>query len=278
MAGPTRRGPEKQTGGGAGLRFHEWGTPERPTVVLLHGAGLSWWAWRDVAALLEAEYRIVLPVIDGYGEEGERTFRSIEDSAQTLIEEIDRAYGGRVFALGGLSLGAQIAAEALSRRPGLAEFAVLESALVCPSRLTQALAAPVTRLSFGLIRRRWFARLQARALMVPEALFEAYYADSLRLSEPSLIHTLRSNAAYTIKPGLADCGARALILAGGREAAAMRCSVRLLHGAIPGSGLCILPGLRHGELSLRNPERYALRLRAWFAGDRDAACNPILHP
>ena len=98
------------------------------TAVLLHGGGLSWWNYRAVADLLAANgYRVVLPALDGHAG-SDRPFTSIEDNASELVALIDRELGGHVDALGGVSLGAQVALEALAQRPRIAERAVIESA------------------------------------------------------------------------------------------------------------------------------------------------------
>lgn len=248
------------------MRFHELGNAQNPTVMLLHGAGLSWWAYRGVGEQLAGEYHVVLPVIDGYAEASEEPFESIQASAQKLVDFIRTQFGGRVFALGGCSLGGQIVAEALGQARDIARFAVLESALVCPVPGAAALAGPMLRMSYGLIRKRWFARLQARELCVPDALFETYYADSLKLSRDSLLRTLRANAAYRVHPRLADTDARTLILVGGREVAAERRSARLLHQTLGASTLYEIPGMKHGEWSLLHPQDYADALRRFFAG------------
>lgn len=248
------------------MRFHELGSAHNPTVLMLHGAGLSWWAYREVGEQLAGQYHVVLPVIDGYAEAAEEPFESIQASAQKLVEFIRTHFGGRVFALGGCSLGAQIAAEALGLDRDIAQFAVLESALVCPVPGAAALAGPMVRMSYGLIRQRWFARLQARELCVPDALFETYYADSLKLSRDSLLRTLQSNATYRVQPQLADTHARTLILVGGREVAAERRSAQLLHQTVAGSTLYEIPGMKHGEWSLLHPREYAEALLRFFAG------------
>jgi pimeloyl-ACP methyl ester carboxylesterase len=246
------------------MKFHSIGNPANPAVLLLHGAGLSWWAYHDAAALLAARFHVELAVIDGYGEANDIPFTSIQASAERLAEHIRQAHGGQVFALGGLSLGAQITVEALATHPDIAQFAIIESALVCPMPGAKALFAPMASMSYGLLRRKWFARLQAKALCVPGALFEDYYRDSLRLSRASLVNTLISNAAYALPPAFARTQAQALVLAGEKEPAVMRKSARLLQAALPASTLVIARGMKHGELSLQHPETYAALVLAFL--------------
>lgn len=231
--------------------------------MLLHGGGLSWWNYREAATLLAEQYHVVLPVLDGHAD-CDAPFTTIEENAARLISYINAHFGGRVTAIGGLSLGGQIAVEMLSRRPDICRCALIESALVKPRKLTHAMIGPTFGASFGLISQKWFARLQAGYLGIPKALFEDYYRDTCKISKADMIAFLQANSMYAIKPGLTGTKAKVKIVAGAREQKSIRDSAALLNRAIPGSCMEILPGLRHGELSLGRPEQYAKILTDWI--------------
>ena len=76
----------------------EFGKQNKDTVLLLHGGGLSWWNYREVARLLEAQYHVVLPVLDGHAD-SDASFTTIEDHAARLISYIDTHFSGRVLAI-----------------------------------------------------------------------------------------------------------------------------------------------------------------------------------
>jgi len=246
------------------MLFREAGNRELPTIILLHGGGVSWWSLQPIVELLKDSYHVVTPVIDGHGEDGDTTFISIEDSADKLLGYIDSQCGGSVFALGGLSLGGQIATEVLSQRHDVARFAILESALVIPMKGTVAWTVPLTKMSYGLIKQRWFSKLQAKSLFVSEDMFELYYRDSMRVTERSLINITVSNGNYELKSGIGKTAAKALIIAGEKELAIVRKSSQLLSDTIPHSNLHIAKGMKHGELSQANPGEYVGLLRALF--------------
>ena len=232
-------------------------------VLLLHGGGLSWWNYREVAQKLAERYHVVLPVLDGHAD-SDAPFTTIEENAARLISYIETRFHGRVLAVGGLSLGGQVAVEMLSRRPDICRYALLESALVKPMKLTAALMGPTFAMSYGLIRRKWFARLQASYLGIPKALFDDYYRDTCRIGKGDMIAFLKANSLYTIKPGLSETNAKVKIVVGSREQKNIRDSAELLREAIPGSGMEILPGLRHGDLSINKPEDYVKILTDWI--------------
>jgi pimeloyl-ACP methyl ester carboxylesterase len=245
------------------MLFKEFGEKGRPIIVLLHGGGLSWWAYRPVIELLKNDYFIISVVIDGHGEDGATEFLSIEDSASKLIKHIDYYFGGSVFAIAGLSLGAQITVEVLSQKSGIAEYALIESALVIPIRGTAALTA-LNGLFYGLIKRRWFAKLQTSALSLPEAIFESYFEDSQRISKSTLTNISLSNGSYRLKDSISDSKAKALIIVGEKELGIMKKSAKMLNRKLLGSELLILPGMKHGEFSLSHPEDYVLTLKKLF--------------
>ena len=240
----------------------EYGRQNTDTVLLLHGGGLSWWNYREVAKLLAGQYHVVLPVLDGHAD-SDVPFTTIEDNAARLISYIDTHFGGQIMAIGGLSLGGQIAVEMLSQRKDICQYALLESALVKPMKMTATLIGPTFGMSYGLIKQKWFAKLQADYLGIPKSLFDDYFRDTCKISKADMIAFLKANSLYTIKPSLSETTAKVMIVAGTKEQKSIRDSAKLIHETIPGSSMEILPGLRHGELSLNKPERYVQMLKEW---------------
>jgi len=247
------------------VKVMEFGKQNKDTVLLLHGGGLNWWNYREVARHLERDFHVVLPVLDGHGDSG-MPFTTIADNAAGLIAYIEDHLGGQVAVLGGLSLGGQVALEMLSRRPGICRFALIESAQVKPSRLTHALIGPTFGMSYGLVKQRRFAGMQAAYLGIPKALFEDYFRDTRAITKGDMIAFLKESSVYEIKPGLAETTAKVTIVAGAREQRSILQSARLLRKTIPGSRLEILPGLRHGDLSLNKPELYTRILTEQIGG------------
>ena len=240
----------------------EFGKQNQDAVILLHGGGLSWWNYREVARLLEKDYHVILPVLNGHADSN-TAFTTIEDNAARLISYIDTHFDGQVAVLGGLSLGGQVALEMLSQRPDICRYALIESTLVKTSKLTAALIGPTFGMSYGLIKQRWFANLQAAYLGIPKELFEDYYRDTCAITKADMIAFLKANSTYEMKPNLAEATAKVKIVAGAKEQRSILDSAKLLHNTILGSQLEILPGLHHGDLSINHPERYVQILKEW---------------
>ena len=107
------------------MKFIEYGKKDDDTIILLHGAGLSWWNYRREAELLASRFHVILPILDGHGG-SDRSFTSIKSAALEIIDFIDTCCGGSVLAIGGLSLGGQILLEIAARRNRISRFFIFE--------------------------------------------------------------------------------------------------------------------------------------------------------
>lgn len=242
------------------MRYQEYGKEHKDVILLLHGGGLSWWNYREVAQQLQSEYRVVLPILDGHNE-SDRDFTTIEENAKEIIDWIDQEFDGSVLLLGGVSLGGQILLEMLSQRKDICRYAIIESALVIPSRLTHALIKPAFGSCYGLVRQKWFAKLQFSYLRIKKAFFEDYYRDTCGITKVNMIRFLEANALYGIKERLGECTAMVHIFVGEKEGAVMQKSAKRVEAAISGSVRTVLPGLYHGEFSLNHADRYVKEIK-----------------
>lgn len=247
--------------------FKEFGNKNKPIIIFLHGGGLSWWSWKSQIEALQRDYYIVAPIIDGHGDDFNTTFVSIKRSAEQIIKYIKENCNGKVFAICGLSLGAQIVVEVISGEPNITERAIIESALVYPIKMSTLLIVPMYNICYWLIKKRWYARLQAKTLNVPNELMELYYNDSSRMTKKSLINITKSNGNYSMPQVICNTKAKVLILVGEKELSVMKKSASLLHNAIKVSILKVIEKSGHGEISLVYPDKYIDLLKKFFPND-----------
>ncbi len=240
--------------------YKEYGKGNAKTIVLLHGGGLSWWNYRRAAELLQKDFHILLPVLDGHAG-SERPYTSIEDNAAEIIRLIDEKLNGYADLLGGLSLGGQTALEILSQRNNICGHALIESAAVIPDPLTNALTGPAFGSSYRLISKRSFAKLQFASLHMPDTLFEDYFRDTKGIAKADMIAFMKASTAYTVKETLKDTEAQVYLYCGEKENKRIRDSMKRIHEIIEGSTMRILPGLYHGEFSMNRAEEFADTVR-----------------
>ncbi len=237
------------------MKYVEYGKENKEVVILLHGGGLSWWNYREVAERLQLKYRVILPILDGHVY-SDRNFTTIEANAEEIITFIEEQFGGEVFLMGGLSLGGQILLEILAKREAICRYALIESALVVPSKITHAMIAPAFGSCYGLIKQRWFSKLQFKSLHIKLELFEEYYRDTCGITKQNMIAFLQENSLFSMKETLSNCKAKVHVVVGERENIVMKKSAKMIQERITGSTLKILPKLYHGEFSINHAKEY----------------------
>ena len=198
--------------------------------------------------------------MDGHTE-SDKDFTTIEENAKEIIEYIDEHCGGSVLMIGGLSLGGQILLEILSQRKDICQYAVVESALVRPSKLTYSMIKPVFGSCYGLIKHKWFSNLQFKSLKIKPDLFAHYFRDTCAISKKDMIAFLQANSVYSLKESIKECTAKVYIYVGEKESRSMRKSAKDIHDILPQSTLYVLPKLYHGEFSINYGNDYATKIR-----------------
>ena len=241
------------------MKVVEVGQENQDVIVLLHGGGFSWWQYQAQMDLLCENYHVVLPILDGHAG-SDADFTSIEDNAKRLLDYIDKTYGGSVFLIAGLSLGGQILLEMLALRKDICQYAIVESAAIIPDKLTAGLVAPLFSMSFPLIKKKWFAKMQFCYLGIRADLFEHYYGDTVKLSKQNLIAFTKASSLYQVKKNLKNSLARVRIIVGEKETKKMHASARYLHDLLPDSRLEIKAGLAHGQYAINQPDLYVKEL------------------
>lgn len=237
------------------MKIIEYGKENMEAIILLHGGGLSWWNFRAEAELLKNRFHVLLPVLDGHADSDE-DFIDIESNAQEIIRYIDKNFNGNVLLIGGLSLGAQILLEILSQRKDICRYAIVESALVKPSKLTALMISPMLTISYGLVKQAWFSKIQFRSLKLNKAFYEDYYKDTCKITKANMISLLKANSNFRVTPRIKEVSAKVLILVGGKEQPRMKNSAIEINGMFLNSRLAILDGYYHGDLSINHPDIY----------------------
>lgn len=237
------------------MKYVEYGKENKDVVILLHGGGLSWWNYREAAERLQLRYHVILPILNGHAD-SDREFTTIEANAEEIIAFVEAQFGGSVLLMAGLSLGGQILLEVLAKQGHICRYALIESALVVPSKLTYAMIGPAFGSCYGLIKHRWFSKLQFKSLRMKPELFEEYYRDTCRITKQNMIAFLQENSLYSLKESVGRCKAKVHIVVGKKESPVMKKSAKEIQKKIPGSTLQVLPKLYHGEFSINHAKEY----------------------
>jgi len=241
------------------MKAVEYGKDNKNVIIFIHGGGLSWWNYKEVAEKLADRFHIVMPILNGHSG-SDAPFTSIEDNAREIISYIDENFKGHVLLIGGLSLGGQVLVEMLSQRKNICEFAIIESALVLPMKMTASIIKPTYDMCYPLIKKMWFAKLQFKALHIKAELFENYYTDTVSITKKDMIAFLMASSNYSIKDTLADCEAKTLVLVGSKEQLVMKKSAKKITDCLPTARLEVMKNYYHGDISINHSELYAEKL------------------
>ena len=162
--------------------------------------------------------------------------------------------------IGGLSLGGQILLEILSRKNDICDYAIVESALAVPMKTTYKMIRPIFSMSYGLISKKWFSKMQFNSLRIRKDLFDDYYRDTCKIEKEDMISFMEANSKYLLKDSLQETKAKVLVIVGDKERPIIKKSANLIHQKIKGSKIEILPNYYHGDFSINYPQQYIVAI------------------
>lgn len=238
------------------MNIKEYGTDNKETILLLHGGGLSWWNYTEAAEILQEKYHVILPILDGHAK-SDRPFTTIENNASEIISYIDDNLSGSALLIGGHSLGGQVLLEMLSQRKDICSYALIESAAVIPSKVTNKLISPAIGSTYGLVKKRSFAKMQFQSLHIKSELFEEYYRDTCLIKKQDMIAFLKANTSYSLKDTIKESSAEIHVCVGEKETKEILRSAELISKTLPSCRLHRMKGLKHGEFSINHADKYA---------------------
>lgn len=221
------------------LHSEAFGPKDAPTIVFLHGGGVGAWMWQPAIKYLP-EYHCLAPDQPEHGSNRQIAPFSMELSADKVAELIRRqAHGGRASVVG-LSEGAQITVQLLATAPELVEKAVVSSALLIPVPGlgwvgSRSLVAWLYRLSIPPFKNNdWWIKLNMKySAGIPQEFYSYFKKDFQEMTEAEFVNLMIANQNYRLPQGLEKTAAPTLVVAGKKEYAAMKQSVRSLVAALP---------------------------------------------
>ena len=268
------------------MKFHEFGDRKRPHIMLIHGGGNAWWNYLRQARVLSEHYHVILPTLDGHGEEWGIPYVSTESSADKLMEYIETYCEGHLSALCGVSLGGQIVMELLSRKPDLTDKAIIDGSLCCPKPLMACFCIAAVRLFGSLMFSDRACRLQLKLMdrMLPEKmrypkeLQEYYLQDMPRMPRKTLYTMYRTYMMkYRLKEEVGRSRAEVMYWYGEKEMKCVKKSARLFQTLLPSCELYEAKGYGHGYLAVYLPDEWLDRALPFFNREQTLADQACLY-
>ena len=246
------------------MKFHEFGDKKSPYILLIHGGGSSWWNYLRQARILSHKYYVILPTLNGHGEEYQKDYISTEDSAQEILNYVRQNCGGKLFAVGGVSLGGQIAMELLSLDSDIAEKAIIDGSLCIP----QPRLARSCNLLVSLFGKLMFSKSACKLqlsimnkiypqLAYPDEIKNYFIEDLPRTPIKTLVTIYKTYMGnYKLKNRISKSKAQALYIYGEKELKCVKESARLFQQMHPDTILYEAKGYNHGYLSAYLPQEW----------------------
>ena len=210
--------------------FHEFGDKKFPHILLIHGGGNSWWNYLRQARILSDKYHVILPTLNGHGEEYQKEYISTENSAQQIMDYIKNNCDGKLFAVGGVSLGGQIAIELLSLNSDIAQKAIIDGSICIPQPKLARVSTIIVKLFGKLMFSKYASKIQLSLMkkiypnMAYSQEIEGYYMEDMpRIPIKTLVtmyHTYMGE--YRLKYSITESKAQVLYIYGEKEIGALR--------------------------------------------------------
>ena len=241
--------------------FHEFGDKNFPHILLIHGGGNSWWNYLRQARMLSDKYHVILPTLDGHGEEYQKEYISTENSAQQILEYIKNNYDRKLFVIGGVSLGGQIAIELLSLDSDIAEKAIIDGSICIPQPKLARICTVIVKLFGKIMFSKSASKIQLGLMKkmypnmaYPEEIENYYIEDMPRIPIKTLVTIYQTYMGrYRLKDTITESKAQVLYIYGEKEMKCVKESAKLFQKMHPDCTPYEAKGYNHGYLSAYLP-------------------------
>lgn len=245
------------------LYWQEHGDPTAPTVVFLHGFGVSSWMWLEQVEALHPHYHCLIVDLPGNGKSHTLEWLSLKDAAEQIATLI-RAHGtqGKAHVVG-LSLGGFVAITLLENHPDVVESVLVSGVSATPLRVSW-LTKGLLRLIPTLMRWEPFVKLQARLLQLPPEATPAFVQDNKVLTPMTYQRVYGEIFPFQLPRTLAERPHRFLAVAGEKEVRDILTDLSEFPRILPNGVAKIAPKVHHGWNG-ENPLLFNAMIQAWLA-------------
>lgn len=246
------------------LYWQESGPKDAPTIIFLHGMGVSSWMWTEQVEALQSSYHCLTIDLPGSGKSHTEEWQSFAATAERVAEFIRaHANNGKAHIVG-LSLGGFTAITLLANHPDVVDTVVVTGVSTTPLQLTWMMKGMMAVLP---IASRWepFIKMQAQMLHLPPSAMEAFIHDNKVLTAQTYKRVYDEVLAFQLPPVLANRSHRLLALAGDQEMKAIKDGLLDFCQIMPNATAALAPNAHHGWNG-EHPQLFNGMIQAWVEG------------
>lgn len=247
------------------MSYEIYGPEKAPTILFLHGGGISGWMWHNQVEALSADYRCIVRDLPEHGKSINEGILSIADSAERIHKLIADTENGAPVHLVGHSIGAKIIAAYLAQHPDTAQTAVIISALFRPMPILKlTMNRPAYRLTEKLLKNESVLNWQVKQFGFRDEQDREKLSEDFRLlNADAMDHLYGELYRHLSIPDLSGVKTVCLVVAGEKEPTAMRASATDLAAAIPHARAVLFSGCRH-DIPWKAADELNITIREWI--------------
>ncbi len=239
-------------------------------MILIHGVLTPWQIWKPQIDYFKDNYHVVVPALDAHIENEKSEFVSIEKEAEMIEEYVNNNFGGRVYALCGLSMGGKIANRIFERGNIKIDNLVLDGA---PLVKGFAIAKVLMTMSYKSIVHKSKQRDKKtlenfKRDFLPEKYLDSYLKFADTMSDTSIENMLISVCDITISPCSNDNGTKILFMNGtkGNEVYSVKSAKKMRE--IYGDSVTTkqFDGCKHCEIAIYSPNVWCDTVEKFLGG------------
>ncbi len=248
------------------MKFHTFGQPSSPVMLLIHGTLTPWQIWGTQIAHFCREYYVVAVALDAHTEEERSDFVSIEQEAAAIEAWLGAQQMHEIYAVCGISLGGAVAHQLWQDQKLRIRHLVLDSApLLKFGRLPEwCMTRSYLRIIAGSRRRDPKVLADFERDFLPGQYLESYLKIADRITVDSVRNMLASVCRYTFAKGITS-DTRILYLHGTKGSEwFMRRTASRMQKHYPAMEVRCLTGCGHCEYAIYQPEKWLDIVENWM--------------
>ncbi|SDA26013.1 Pimeloyl-ACP methyl ester carboxylesterase [Ruminococcus sp. YE71] len=247
------------------MRFTEYGSRELPTILFIHGScTTAEICYGEIAEKLSERRHCVVVHLDGHEPDKRGSFISLDKECEKIERFVMRHYGGEIFGLTGLSLGATICVHLMTRGRIRAERILLDGVYCVDVGFLQTWVNIIV-CTIGIKYLKMGGKVHDRLVekifgkgnsAVVQMLFEGMTAASVK-------NVCTEVYRYRLSPKIAKCDSEILCIRGEYEPIPER-SFALLKKHLPQINEQVIPDCGHSQLLHEHGGEYCEVLSGFF--------------
>ena len=245
------------------MLFHTFGNSENPTLLVMHGMMNDWKVIYEKMKPLEKDFFLIIPAMDGCYD-GAKDFTTFADQCEQIEEYVQVHLSGRLYMVYGISQGATLMDELLSRDKIEIKAAILDGLYVAKQG---KLAGKISGRQLLKMQKNggeitpFFKNVVMRLMGMDEKHLASMKCIYWGFSKKSVENNMFEQYTYEQPAQIANTKAKIYLWCGSKEPYALK-SHKIIKKYITNYEEEILPGCAHGALFFFNEAKLCAKIRA----------------